>query len=332
MTCYIKHPAMMCAITLLMVTLAQASEQEEPSAKKIEPAAAIVNGERIPMSRLDKEVQRAIMIDPSLRARENVAELRKARREALDYLIDQELMFQEGKKEGLKAEDAAINAEFVDIKQRFPSQEAFEQAMKAQNMTEEKLRETINRALIIRKVIDTNIKPTAKPVTDEEVASFYEENKDGLIDPEKVKARHILIKVSPDASDEEKDYAKNEMKGILEEARSGADFSGLAKKNSQCQSAPNGGDLGYFTRGRMVKPFEEAAFALQLGQISDIVETQYGYHIILLEDKKPERQLELKEVAGQIKEALWAEKVDIATEEWLKPIKEKATIKVLVKG
>ena len=116
------------------------------------------------------------------------------------------------------------------------------------------------------------------------------------------------------------------------DARGNAIEAELAKKNSQCPSAPKGGELGYFTRGQMVKPFEDAAFALQSGEISDVVETRFGYHIILVQNKESKRQLGLEEVAEQIKAALLVENVNIATEKWLEPIRQKATINILFKG
>ncbi len=330
---YVRYFVAVCMMITFVINFAYAVvQEEEPPAEKTEPAAAIVNDERIPMSRLDKEIQRVVMTNPELQSKENVAELRKMRREALDYLIDQELMFQEAKKADLKSKDAEVDAELIKIKQRFPSQEVFEQALKQQDLTEKKLREIISRAMIIRQMIEVKIEPTAEPVADEAVASFYEENKGGFVESEKVDARHILIKVAPDASDEEKDYAKKEMENILKEIRDGADFAELAKKNSQCPSAPKGGELGYFTRGQMVKSFEDAAFALQPGEVSDVVETRFGYHIILVQNKEPKKQLGLEEVAEQIKAALLVENVNIATEKWLEPIRQKATINILFKG
>lgn len=312
----------LCMIILSMGSLVCAVEQEEP-------AAAVVNGERIPTSDLDREMQAAMRSNPELRSRENLAALREKRKEALEFLINRELIVQEGKKAGLEPQDTEVDAELTKIKQRFPSQSTFEQALKQRELTEKKLRRAIRRGLTVRKVVDVKVKPTAEPVTDEDVADFYEENKEGFVESEKVRARHILIKVSPDVSDREKADAESKIQAVLKEARDGADFAELAKKNSECPSASQGGDLGYFTRGQMVKPFEEAAFTLEPGQISEIVETQFGYHIILVQDKKPRRQLELEEVSDQIRKALYDEEVEIALEKWLEPIREKATIDIL---
>jgi len=319
----IKHLTVICIIALLLSNLVYAVEQKEP-------AAATVNGVRILLSDLDMEMQKEIRNNPEMQTSGDLAARRQLRKKVLDDLISQELAVQEGKKAGLEPQQEQIDTEFGKIKNRFPSQDAFEQVMKKQNMTEERLREIIGRAFIVKNVLEAKIEPLAKPVTDKDVADYYQTHKGEFTEPEEIRARHILIKLSSEASDEEKTYSKKEMQAILEEAKSGADFAELAKKHSQCPSAIRGGDLGYFARGDMVKPFEETAFALEPEQISDIVETEYGYHIIRLEDKKPGRQLELEEVSEEIKKELHDKEMDIALQTWLKPLREKADIKIML--
>ncbi len=318
-----KHLTVVCMTTLLLANFAHAVEQKEP-------AAATVNGARILMSDLDMGMQKEMRDNPDIQTSKDLAARREVRKKVLDYLIDQELIVQEGKEAGLEPQQEQIDTEFEKIRERFPSQDAFEQVMKKQNMTAERLREIIGRAFIVKNLLEAKVKPLAKPVTDKEVADYYQAHKGEFTDPEEVRARHILIKLSSGASDEEKAYAKKEMQAILEEVRSGADFAELAKKHSQCPSAIRGGDLGYFARGDMVKPFEETAFALEPGQSSEIVETEYGYHIIRLEDKKPGRQLELEEVSEEIKKELQEKEMDIALKNWLRPLREKADIKIML--
>jgi peptidyl-prolyl cis-trans isomerase C len=313
-----------CALSLLITSLASAEGQEKPT----EPAVATVNGEKIPRSALDKEMQMATARNPELRDKENLVALRQARKEALDYLISQELIIQEGRKANLIPKDTEIDVEVARIKKRFPTEDAFTQILKQQGLTMEALRGLIERGLIAKKVITEKVKPMAKPVADEDVANYYAAHKEEFVEPEKVSARHILLKISPDDSDEKKLKAKEKLQGILKEARNGADFAELAKKYSEGPSAPRVGDLGYFTRGQMVKPFEDAAFSLEPDQISDIVETQFGYHIILVEDKKSEGQIAFESIKEEIKKALEAKESDIALKGWLEPIREKADIKI----
>lgn len=139
-------------------------------------------------------------------------------------------------------------------------------------------------------------------VSDKDIEEYYTKNRDEFREPEKVKARHILLEVE---SEEEKKKVKERAKEILEEAKSKeTDFAELAKKYSEGPSASKGGELGYFERGKMVKPFEDAAFSLQPGEISDLVETRFGYHIIKVEDKKPPETSPFEKVKSDIKQKI----------------------------
>ena len=302
----------------------------DPTGEAVELAIAEVNNQKIYMSDLAMQM-RMMGMDPkaSNMSKENFI---KARDQIIDSLISQELLYEEGKKAGLEPKDTEVNAEVAKVKASLQSPEQYEQILKMQGLTEKKFAVLVKRTLTMKKFIDTKIQPTAKPVTDEDIKQYYEENKAKYVQKESVRASHILLKVEPDAPEQEKTDAKNKLQSILQEARNGGDFAELAKKNSQCPSAPQGGDLGYFYRGQMVKPFEDAAFALKPGEISDIVETQFGYHIVLLQDKKPGKQLSLEETKDNIKGALSAKHSNDALEEWIKPIKEKASIKILLKS
>ena len=315
------------SLILLILPLTNSAIAED--AKK--PSAAIVNGKHIFVSDLEREMQSLMTDELKRRTAEDKELYLKFRRDALEYLVSQELIAQEGEKLKMEPADEEVDKELNGVKQRFPSQEAFEQLLKAEGFTEEKLRGFIKRAMTVRKVLEVNVKPLAKPVTVKDIEVFYEENKDRFTESEKVKASHILLQISPDASEEEKTAAKSTLQTVLEEAKGGADFAELAKKHSQCPSASQGGDLGYFTRGRMVPEFEEAAFKLETGQISDIVETQFGYHIILVQDKTPKRQLDIEEVSKKIKEVLSDKEMDTALKGWLKPIREEANVEILLK-
>lgn len=310
---------------LLVIGTANAAESEEPK----EPAVAIVNGERILISAVDSEIQVAMRWNPGLGS--DIEAARKMRKDILNDLINKELIIQEGKKAGFKPHDIEISTELAKIKQRFLSDEEFQQRLKQDKLTEEKLNKIIERALIRKKVIDIKIDPTVEPVTDEDIAAFYEENKKGFAKPEEVRASHILIKVESTATEQEKANAKSELQAVLDKAKAGADFAELAKEHSQGPSGPGGGDLSYFGRGDMVKSFEDAAFSLGKGQISDIVETRFGYHIIMVVDKKPETTMSLEDVSEDIRRNLHAKAVDTALRKWLEPIKKKATIKMMIK-
>ena len=143
-------------------------------------------------------------------------------------------------------------------------------------------------------------------VSEDEVLDFYNTHKEERFTEEKqVQARHILFSLADGVSDERKADTRSTAQGILERARGGEDFAALAEEYSQdTGTASNGGDLGFFGRGRMVKPFEEAAFDMEVGQVSDLVETTFGFHIIKVEAIQPERIKPLEEVTDTVTEEL----------------------------
>lgn len=150
-------------------------------------------------------------------------------------------------------------------------------------------------------------KDGASQPTDAEIKAYYEQNLDTYNIPEQRHARHILLRTAPEANDETKSSTRKQLEEILAKARSGADFAELAKKYSEDGSAANGGDLGFFGRGQMVPAFDQAVFALKEGALSDIVETQFGFHIIKVEKIKPARQRQLAEVKDAIVDKLATE-------------------------
>jgi peptidyl-prolyl cis-trans isomerase D len=143
--------------------------------------------------------------------------------------------------------------------------------------------------------------------TDEQIQSYYDRNIDIYSKPEQRWARHILLKTSAEDTDEVREQKLTQAQDVLQMAQAGDDFAELAKEYSEGPSAPKGGDLGLFTKGRMVKPFEDAVFAMQPGEISDIVETSFGYHIIKLEDIIPGSLKPLEEVKDEIRTTLTTE-------------------------
>ncbi|MBW1667032.1 MAG: SurA N-terminal domain-containing protein [Deltaproteobacteria bacterium] len=141
-------------------------------------------------------------------------------------------------------------------------------------------------------------------ITDKDIEAYYEDNIAMFREKKKVRARHILFKLRPDAPKEKVEEVRKKALAVLEKVRKGEDFAALAKKYSEGPTASKGGDLGYFSAGQMIKPFEDAAFKLKKGEVSDLVRTRFGYHIIKVEDIKEARTKSLDEVRKQIKKAL----------------------------
>lgn len=226
----------------------------------------------------------------------------------LDMLVDIKVQENEAIKAGITATEEEINAEVEKAREYFDTEEKFNEFLTSQKMTMEYLKDTIRKDILVSKLQE---KLTANAaVTDEEVAAYYTANQDQFIS---VKASHILIEKEEDA-----------MK-ILERAKKGENFGDLALQNSIDPTAKeNKGDLGYFRKGDMVEPFEVAAFAMQVGEISDLVKTDFGYHIIKLEDKKFDK---LEDIAGELKLQMLENNKNEVYQGLLEEMRTKANIK-----
>jgi peptidyl-prolyl cis-trans isomerase C len=171
-------------------------------------------------------------------------------------------------------------------------------------------------------------------VTEEDAQKYYQENPNEFETPEQVRVSHILIKpkyvdpnVDPNADpNEAKAAAKAKAENLLKQIKDGADFAELAKANSDCPSAPNGGDLGFVPKGETTPAFEKAAFELQVGQVSDVVETEYGYHIIKVTDHKDASKTSFEDAKDDIIKQLIQKKQSELADEYIESLKAKANI------
>ncbi len=212
-----------------------------------------------------------------------------------DQLINSILLYQYAQDNAVDIPETDINSEIEKVKGNFESEEEFNEALKRSNLTLNQLKEDINRQLMIEEAINREYEKIE--VTEEEIAKYYEENKDSFFQPESVKASHILVE------------NKDEAELILNQLNDGiADFDKLAREKSICPSSEQGGDLGYFSRGQMVEEFEKVAFSLEIGEISDIVETEFGFHIIKCEDIREEHQQTFEEAKANIENRLKSQK------------------------
>ncbi|MBN2190032.1 MAG: peptidylprolyl isomerase [Candidatus Aureabacteria bacterium] len=165
-------------------------------------------------------------------------------------------------------------------------------------------------------------------LTDEEVRKYYDEHSEEFVVPERVKASHILIQVPENADEEVKDKAKKAAEDVLARIKNGEKFEALAEEMSDCPSSKRGGDLGFFARGQMVPEFEDAAFDLEVGEVSRVVETRFGYHIIMVTEKTPSEKIGFDENKDRIKQVLLQKKKNDALQKWLEEVKSKADIQI----
>jgi len=250
--------------------------------------------------------------------------------QVVEQLVVQELLWQEAKRRGFVVDDAFVAERLADLKSKFATEREFLFKIEAGGFTEATFAEDIRQQASVRKMIAEDIEPSLA-VTDKEIEAFYRENESAMRRPLEVHARHVLVK--PASSDAEAmEAARAKAEAMRQELRDGADFLDMARNRSDAPSAPQGGDLGYFRAGQMVPPFETAAFALEPGQISEVVQTQFGYHIIRVEDRRGGDLAPLEEVVEPIRAHLTRQKLETEVEGLITDLREKGEVKVWLGG
>lgn len=236
------------------------------------------------------------------------------RYETLQQLINQQLLLQQVKKERIKVPKADVDAELETIKSGFPTEEDYRAQLRINNMTEKQLREMINDNLAVNALLETK---SAYEVTEEDVVRAYEQ----------VEASHILIE--PVGDERNFELARTLAEKVLAEIKGGKDFAEAAKTYSADPgSKDKGGELGYFTRDMMVKEFSDAAFALQVGEISEPVKSDYGYHIIKVTGKKEAAGEDFENQKDTLRTTLQQQKSDQQLQTWFEEIRSKAKIEI----
>ncbi|MBJ6723249.1 peptidylprolyl isomerase [Geomesophilobacter sediminis] len=297
----------------------------ETAAAKPTDVVVKVNGTTITRKELDREVK--YMLARNRVPQPAPPELQKRAEEAaLDQLVAQELIYQKAEKVPVKDLDSQLKTQMDKIKSQFKTEAEMNQRLQDMDMTFADLKEVNRKGIVVSSFLEGQFSSKIK-VTDEEAKKFYDANLDKYFKKgETVKASHILIGADQNASADDKKKAKEKAEAILKRVKAGEDFATLARAESSCPSSAQGGDLGTFGKGQMVKPFEEAAFALKTGEVSGVVETQFGYHIIKLTEKNPASTEPFEKVKTVIVDNLKREKAAKALQEYVQDLKKTAKI------
>lgn len=254
--------------------------------------AASINGEKITKDELNTKLTEMYGAD------------------TLDSLITNKVIEMEADKQKVKVTGNEIDEELTKLQDSYGGEDAFAAALEQNKVSIDRIREDIQTYLLAEKMIKPSIK-----VTEEEMKTYFEENKESFDQKEQVKASHILVEDEATA------------KKVKKELDSGKDFAELAKEYSaDASNAAKGGDLGYFGKGEMAKEFEEAAFGMKVGEVSAPVKTDFGYHIIKVTDKKAAKTAVFEDHKEEIKESLFDQKIQTEYPNWLE--KKKADYKI----
>ncbi|TFG64185.1 MAG: peptidylprolyl isomerase [Spirochaetales bacterium] len=311
---------------ILIATLSACGNGNKADKSK---AAAIVNGDIITKDEFSREMD--LFKQQLSTQQQNLSdeELKGFETELLENLIQRKLLDQEIVKAKIRIDKDVVENELQNIKTQFPTTEEYTAALAEQGFTEESLTDQISKTKSREKFFDEKFRKTIT-VSDDDAMTYYNGNPELFTQPEQVRASHIIILVPPGASEDEKKQALAKIKTIETKIKNGGDFAVLAKEYSMDGSKDQGGDLDFFGPGDMVPEFEKAAFALTIGETSGIVETQFGYHLIKLTDRRQADSVDFESVKSDLKDYLSQEKVVAAVNEYLAELRKKSKVTIMI--
>jgi len=287
---------------------------------------ALVNDTAVLRQDLDREMKLVSLklarqgrpVDPQ--------QLKRYEGEIRETLINRTLLLQQSQSEGIDIKDSSVAKALEEFKAAFKDEKAYQNALTEMGFSEEMLKAQIKNGLTIKTLIDKEVLQKIS-VSDQQVRAFYDDNPNLFRKPEQVKASHILVQVPENAGEAKQAEALAAIQALKMRIDNGENFATLAQENSDCPSKAKGGDLGFFSRDQMVPPFSEAAFALQPGQTSDVVQTRFGYHLIRVTERQEEQTMAFNEVKEAISARLRQEQEGKKIDVYLEKLKEHADIK-----
>ncbi len=229
---------------------------------------------------------------------------------------------------GVKVDEGAVEKHYQQAVSQYPSKRDYRNSLREAGLTEADIRTRLRRALAAQAVVKDHVAPKIV-VSDEEVEAYYKENAFEFEHDVLVHAAHILIKVPPFAGNDFREKARERILAIKAKIEAGEDFARLAKTYSEDPSKVNGGDLGYFGAAQMAPRFETAAFSLKPGEVSDVVTTQFGFHLIKVYDRKPAGKVPFSEAAPGLKQRFLKERLEGTLRKLMERLKAEATIERL---
>jgi len=268
---------------------------------------AEVDGVKMTRAQLDADVKkRMAALSPSLAPEQANRMTGMLRKQIVDDFVLQTLMLKEVTRLKIAATDGEVDAALAEMKAGLPAGASIDDLMKKSGVKKEQLRKEIALGIKINKLVESQ-KQVKYPPSEKEIQEFYQRNQDKFKNPESVHVRHILVAKKEGENNQARAIRKEKAEKLRQQILEGKDFGAMAKANSDCPSKAQGGDLGTFTRGQMVKPFEDAAFSRRKNEIGPIVETEYGFHIIQVLEHHQARTQQLDQdtklrIAGFLKE------------------------------
>lgn len=312
------------ALLVLPIALAHAAAHAQAI------LAARVNGTAISQEQLersfDEELRQRKLNLLQIRKPERVKEMKRA---VLDRLIEQELFWQQAQVAGTVASPQEVEQAFSSTQGQFKSKEAFERRLLVEGYTPESYRLLVRKQVSATKYANS-VGAKGSAVSDQEVHQYFVENPGQFGRPQLVRAREIVIKVAPAASDEARAASRSRAEQVLKAARAGEDFEKLARLHSEAPTKQWGGAMEAFARGQLAKPVEDAAFALAPGQFSEVVSTPEGFHLLKVEAIDAEVIVTEEQARAPIRNYLEQRKANAAIEKEAERLRTAGKVEILL--
>ena len=336
--------SLLAVITFTLFTLAfsiagNASAQSSLQKLKIPEVVARVNGVDIQSKYIEFRLNQILR---NVKRTLSPHEKNSIVKDLIEKEIVRELVHQQGEAKNLKVDEELIEKEMEALRKPYPSEEEFEKALNARNITFEDLKNSMKVDIHARQLLNDQIKGKIT-ISDSDTKKYYEDNKKKFIRPESFRTRHILaaifppdlVRSSPVAElqakrEELTRKAEEKIDGIIKELKAGANFEDLAKQKSDDEgSKDNGGDLDVIYKGVFDPSFDQAVSKLKAGEISDKVETRFGFHVIQLIEKYPSEQAPFNEIEKAIQKHLFMEEAKKLVEQYIEGLRKQAKIENL---
>ncbi len=297
-------------LLLLGVLFAGGPAACEKKPRDESPVLLRVNGRVVTMEQFQRSFERSLPADQDLSAEEK----RDLERSYLRQVLDRELALAEAERLGLSVTQGEVEEMMAEYRHDYPDK-AFDQMLRDQGIDEVQWRRELKERLLMEKVIRQEVY-TGITVGEEETADYYREHRSDFDRPEQVRARQIVV------------ATEAEGQRILGLLRQGEPFAEMARRHSLSPDSEQGGDLGFFARGQMPQEFDTVVFSLPVGRLSDLVRSEYGFHIFLVEERRTAQRLSLEQVKEEVVERLRNEKEELAYQEWLQMLGGRANLEV----
>ena len=294
-------------------------------AEVVDRVLAVVNDELITQSELDKVLVSLYNQYKALYAGDELLlKMDEKRREVLNLMINDKLILSEARRRDIKIEPEEIEKKVNELKAKFPSKEAFQKVLVDQGISLSELQKRYKDELLKDKYIEAAVRSQIA-ITPTEIKEYYDANADEFKIPPSARVSNILIRIE---GDENRESTYNKAQEVLGRLKEGDDFAEMAKVYSGGIHAEDGGDMGYLSEGQLKKEVDKVIFSLEPGEFSDIVETESGYHIFMVTEKKKPLVMSMEEAYEEIRSAIYRQKAMKKFNEVIEGLKKNAYISI----